>query len=133
MVKMNDKIMVKVFRYNPSADTCPRYETYRIPAEEPASVLSLLRYVRDKLDPTLAFRDYICYKGVCATCMMTVNGKVVKACSTRISPGNSITVEPVLKYPVLRDLVVDFGTTVEGAEASYFIRRGALVEVKKSS
>lgn len=125
------EIIAKVFRFDPTVDRMPRYETYRIPAEESMTVLTILRHIRRQMDPTISFRDYICYKGICANCMVTVNGKPVRGCLTRITPGETVTIEPILKYPVVKDLVVDFGTTVKGEDATYIIRRGTLIEARK--
>ena len=125
------EITARVFRFDPTIDRMPHYETYRVPAEEPMTVLTILRYIRRRVDPTISFRDYICYKGICANCMVTVNGKPVRGCSTRINPGETVTIEPIFKHPVVKDLVVDFGTTVKGEDATYMIRRGTLIESRK--
>ena len=125
------EIIAKVFRFDPTVDKVPHHKTYRIPAEEPTSVLTILRHIRRHIDPTISFRDYICYKGICANCMVTVNGKPVRGCATRVDPGASITVEPLLKHPVVKDLVVDFGATVKGEDAVYIVKKGTLIEVMK--
>lgn len=128
---MPDKIMVKLFRFNPSCDKKPKYDVFEIPATEPTTILILLKYIRSNLDPTIAFRDYICYKGICANCMVKFNGKAVRSCSTRVNPGQELTLEPLSNHPVIRDLVVDFGTPTEGDQASYIIRKGALIDIMK--
>ncbi|MEM2964236.1 MAG: 2Fe-2S iron-sulfur cluster-binding protein [Candidatus Bathyarchaeia archaeon] len=125
------KIVARVFRFNPTRDTKPRYGVYEVPADEPMTILTMLKYIRTRLDSTLAFRDYICYKGICANCMVRVNGKPVRACSTRVSPGEEVTVEPLAQHPVIRDLVVDFGAATQGDEASYILRRGVVVDIVK--
>lgn len=130
---MDKGIIVKIFRYNPASDVRPRYESFEVPVEEQTSVRTLLKYVKENLDPILAFRDHICYKGTCTTCLVRVDGKNVKACSTRVDVGQSIVVEPASGYPIIRDLVVDFGITTEDDEASYVIRKGALVQVRIKS
>ena len=126
------KIVAKVFRFNPTRDAKPRYDVYEVPAEEPMTILTMLKYIRTRLDSTLAFRDYICYKGICANCMVRFNGKPVRACSTRVNPGEEVTVEPLAQHPVIRDLVVDFGSTTQGDEASYILRRGVFVDIVKA-
>jgi succinate dehydrogenase/fumarate reductase iron-sulfur protein len=124
-------ITAKVFRFDPTVDRMPRYETYSIPADEPMTVLTILRYIRRQIDPTISFRDYICYKGICANCMVTVNGKPVRGCSTRINPGETVLVEPMFKHPIVKDLVVDFGTTIKSEDAVYTIRRGVFIEARR--
>src|SRR6266851_2532430 len=48
---------------------------------------------------------------VCGSCTMRINGKVRQSCSAlidQIAPnGETITLEPMSKFPVVRDLVVD--------------------------
>lgn len=55
--------------------------------------------------------DSNCLEEICGACTMLVNGKVRQACSTlvdKISPdGKPITLAPMTKFPVVRDLVVD--------------------------
>lgn len=72
------------------------------------TVLMVLRHIFKNLDPTLAFRDYECYQGVCMSCQMIVNGKIVRACSTMVEPGEEFTVEPLSGHPLIKDLVVSF-------------------------
>jgi len=125
------EIVARVFRFDPTVDRAPHYKTYTIPSDEPMSVLTILRHIRRHIDSTISFRDYICYKGICASCMVTVNGKPVRGCSTRVNLGETVTIEPLLKNPVVKDLVVDFGTTIQGEDATYAIRKGAFIEVMK--
>jgi succinate dehydrogenase / fumarate reductase iron-sulfur subunit len=52
-----------------------------------------------------------CLEEVCGACTMVINGRVRQSCSAmidRIAPdGRAITLEPMSKFPVVRDLVVD--------------------------
>ncbi len=52
-----------------------------------------------------------CLEEICGACTMLVNGKVRQACSALIDDllvsGNVITLEPMTKFPVVRDLHVD--------------------------
>lgn len=129
--KMEDEIEVKVFRYDPETDDCPRYETHEVPTEEPKTVRTLLRYIRDNYDPTLAFRDHICFKGTCSNCLIRANGKSAKACSTRVEPGESVLVEPILVNPVIKDLVVDRGVKVKTDEATFTIKEGTTINIDR--
>lgn len=99
-------ITARVYRCNPLAGTPARYDTYRIESHDPITVLMVLRYIFKNLDPTLAFRDYECYRGVCMSCQMMVKGKRVRACSTMVEPGEEFTVEPLPGHPLIKDLVV---------------------------
>lgn len=58
--------------------------------------------------------DSGCLEEVCGACSMVINGQVRQSCSALIDhllhngqSGDTITVEPMSKYPVVRDLFVD--------------------------
>jgi len=118
---------VKVFRFNPDTDAAPYYQTYEVPMDENLTVLYILKKIYSDIDSTLAFRENLCYKGGCLQCLMTINGAVAKACSTLITPGAEILVEPVFKYTVVRDLVADFGTTVTTPDGAFTLSKGVMV------
>lgn len=102
-------VRLKVARFNPDTDSGPEFQSYIVPCNGGSiSLLTALRYIYDNLDGTLAFRNYDCYLGVCACCLMTLDGKNVRACSTLLSPGQEATVEPLKGHPVIRDLVTKF-------------------------
>ena len=119
---------VKVFRYNPDTDAAPYYQDYEVPMEEDLTVLFILKKIYSDIDSTLAFRENLCYKGGCTQCLMTIDGKAAKACSTPVKPGAELLVEPVFSSPVVRDLVVDFGTAVTTADGGFTLSRGVLVK-----
>ena len=115
----SEPVTLKIFRFNPAVDLAPFYQTYQVPFSEGLLLLTAIKYVRDNLDETLAFRDYCCGCSWCMSCTMTVNGKGMRTCSRVLQPGESIRVEPMGGFPVVKDLVVDFGMTVTTAEGSY--------------
>jgi succinate dehydrogenase / fumarate reductase iron-sulfur subunit len=55
--------------------------------------------------------DCSCLEEVCGACTMVINGRVRQSCSAMIdalSPdGQTITLQPMTKFPVVRDLSVD--------------------------
>ncbi len=106
----NEKKIVtaRIYRCNPLVGQPARYDTYQIESSHPMTVLMVLRHIFRNLDPTLAFRDYECYQGVCMSCQMIVKGKLVRACSTIVEPGEEFTVEPLPGHPLIKDLVVSF-------------------------
>lgn len=122
---------VKVFRFNPETDAAPYYQTYEVPMDENLTVLFILKKIYSEIDQTLAFRENLCFKGGCLQCLMTINGTAAKACSTLIKPGEEVLVEPYKKDPVVRDLVVDFGTTVTTSGGVYTIKRGVTIIKEK--
>jgi len=68
------------------------------------SLLSILNYIKTKIDNTLSFRSG-CRSGVCGSCSVTVNGIERLACKTHVNDGDIIA--PLKNSPVIRDLVVD--------------------------
>jgi succinate dehydrogenase/fumarate reductase-like Fe-S protein len=83
-----------------------RYENFEVPYEEGMSVLDALRWIRVHLDSTLAIRYSCINANACKTCMALVNGAVEYTCIAKLTPG-VITVEPLPKRPLIRDLVAD--------------------------
>jgi succinate dehydrogenase iron-sulfur subunit len=55
--------------------------------------------------------ECVCLEEVCGSCTMVINGRVRQSCSAfvdRMAPdGQTIVLEPMTKFPVVRDLVVD--------------------------
>jgi succinate dehydrogenase/fumarate reductase-like Fe-S protein len=82
------------------------YQTFEVPYEEGMSVLDGLRWIRARLDPTLAIRYSCISANVCKTCMALVNGEVQYTCMARLDL-TVTTVAPLPKRPVIRDLVTD--------------------------
>lgn len=94
-----------------------RWEEFRVPYLPQMNVNSALEQIR--LDPktiegkTVApvVWEAACLEEVCGSCTMVINGRVRQACSTlvdQLAPnGETITVEPMSKFPLERDLVVD--------------------------
>ena len=83
-----------------------RYETFKVPYEEGMSVLDALRWIRIHLDSTLGIRYSCINANACKTCMALVNGEVEYTCIAKLTP-EMITVEPLPKRPLIRDLVTD--------------------------
>jgi len=105
-------IKAKVFRFNPKTDKEPRYEVYEIRTKDPMTVSDILKYIYENIDNSLAFRYYRCFKGVCGSCLISVNGKPCKGCQVIVKPGEEVVIEPIKGYKIIRDLVVDFNKPV---------------------
>ena len=126
-----EPILLKVLRYDPGADRAPRYAKYQVPWTEGLLLLTALKYVRDNLDETLAFRDYCCGCSWCSSCLMTVDGKSIQTCSRPLKPGESLLVEPMWGFPIIRDLAVDFGMSIRTPEGVFRKMEGTLVRKEK--
>ena len=68
------------------------------------SLLSLLNFIKSKMDNTLTFRSG-CRSGVCGSCSVTVNGVERLACKTHVNDGDVIA--PLKNSPIIKGLVVD--------------------------
>ena len=95
----------------------PRWEDFDVPRRANMNVISALQYIaahpttvdHDKTTPPVW--DSGCLEEVCGSCTMVINGKARQACSAlldKLSPdGEPITLEPMSKFPLVRDLYVD--------------------------
>ncbi len=103
---MKDDAKVKIFRFDPMVDKEPRYETYEVPPEawRGVKIIDTLRYIYEHFAPGLSFREP-CRQQLCGACAVMVNKKPVLACDA-ISEKEMI-IEPVPKYRVFKDLIVD--------------------------
>lgn len=99
------QIYASIFRYNPAEDQQPHYQTYAVPVKRERTLQALLEDIYENYDHTLAFRKGKCYQGICGRCLVKLNGKPVRACSTIIKAGETVQVDPVNNDKVLKDLV----------------------------
>jgi len=102
-------IDLNIFRFDPDTDSVPYYQKYTLPWTEGLTLLMAVRKVYETMDPTLGFRNYFCGRGLCSSCIMTVDGKTKKSCHIVLEPGQEYLIEPAKGYPIIRDLVVDYG------------------------
>src|SRR6266851_8351598 len=110
---MSDKIELHVKRQDSPA-TSPYWEEYEIAYRPGQNVVSVLMEVaRDpktksgKATSPVVY-DRACLEEVCGSCAMRVNGVSRMACTALVdSLEQPIRLEPLSKFPVLRDLAVD--------------------------
>ena len=100
---------LRIFRFNPDTDAVPHYEIYTVPWIEGLTLLAAIHQIYATIDPTLGFRNYFCGRGLCGGCRVTVDGAAKRACHVVLVSDQEYLVEPLKNYPVIRDLVVDFG------------------------
>jgi len=110
------EIKLRLFRYDPERGE--RYEEHLLTYEEGETFLSLLQRLKEK-DPTLSFRAF-CRAGICGTCTVLVNGFPKLACREQVKPyaltGETVTIEPLRGFPLIRDLAVETEGAVERAK-----------------
>jgi len=111
-------IRLKVLRQDtPTGGTTRRWEEFDIAWHPQMNVISALMEIQkhpvdakgNKVAPVVW--ESSCLEEVCGACTMLINGKVRQACSAlidQLSPnGEPITLAPMTKFPLVRDLVVD--------------------------
>lgn len=102
-----DTYTFRVQRYDPEKDKKPHYEKYEVELEPTDRVLDGLIQIKSFQDGSLTFRRS-CAHGVCGSDAMRINGANALACKALVRDvGRKITVEPMLGYGVIKDLVVD--------------------------
>jgi succinate dehydrogenase/fumarate reductase-like Fe-S protein len=101
-------IKVKVFRFDPSQEKEPHYQTYQVPFERGMSAMSALDYIYQNIDSSVAYYDHAgCDLGICGRCTGIINGKPGLFCQTVLE--GDATFEPMPKSRVLKDLVAKKG------------------------
>jgi succinate dehydrogenase / fumarate reductase iron-sulfur subunit len=102
------KLTVRIKRYDPEHDEAPHWARYDVEAEPWDRVLDVIQKVKWYLDDTLGFRRS-CAHGVCGSDAMRINGVNGLACKILVKNlrSDTITVEPILGLPVIKDLIVD--------------------------
>ncbi len=96
-----------ITRYDPEKKKS-YVSTFKVPVRKGTTVLEALLYIKDNLDGTLTFR-HSCRMGICGSCGININGKPMLACYTQVLDlaADSLAVEPLANFPVIKDLVVD--------------------------
>jgi succinate dehydrogenase / fumarate reductase iron-sulfur subunit len=110
------KIIIRIRRQD-APDKPSRIEEFAVPHRPNMNIISCLQWIAahptttDGKATTPPVWDSGCLEEVCGACTMVINGHVRQACSAlvdKISPdGSPITLEPMKKFPLVRDLWVD--------------------------
>ncbi|MCP3166553.1 succinate dehydrogenase iron-sulfur subunit [Myxococcus qinghaiensis] len=106
-------ISFRIWRQD-APDQPGRYEEFKVPYRKGANVISCLMEIQrnpvtveGKRVPPVVW-DAACLEEVCGSCAININGRVRMACSALIDKlEQPITLEPMSKFPVVRDLAVD--------------------------
>ena len=110
---MADTIQFKIKRQD-RPEASPYWEEFEIPYRPGHNVISALMVIREnpvaidgrRVEPVLWEAN--CMEEVCGACSMLVNGKARQACSALVDDlEQPITMEPMIKFPTVRDLMVD--------------------------
>ena len=115
---MAKTITLKVQRQDaPGRSESRRWEEFAVEWHPRMNVISALMEIRknpvtkDGKRVAPVVWEAVCLEEVCGSCTMLVNGKVRQACTAlidQIAPGGeTVTLQPMSKFPLVRDLVVD--------------------------
>jgi len=94
------------------------WQSFDVPVERGSNIISCLQWIAappttvEGKPTTPPVWDSGCLEEVCGSCTMVVNGQVRQSCSALIdaiapNEGDEVTLEPMSKFPVVRDLWVD--------------------------
>ncbi len=108
-VSPSKNITLRIARSNPEIGDEQHFVEFNIPYERWTTVLEAILEVKKHFDHSIAVR-YSCRQATCGSCGMIINGKPRLACFTKISEleSDTITVEPMNNFPIIRDLAVKF-------------------------
>ena len=97
-----------------SPQGAPYWHEFEVPYKPQHNVISVLMEVRrnpmtrDGTPTTPVVWEASCLEEVCGSCTMLVNGRVRQACTALVDKlEQPIVLEPMTKFPVIRDLMVD--------------------------
>jgi succinate dehydrogenase / fumarate reductase iron-sulfur subunit len=117
-------IELRVLRQDaPSA--APRWEEFSLPYQPGMNVISCLMEIRKRpvtkqgRPTTPVSWECSCLEEVCGACTMLVNGRPCQSCAALVDdlPAEVITLAPLTKFPVVRDLIVDRQDMFESLKA----------------
>ena len=113
MTPSGKTVLIKIKR-QASPKSAPYWEEFALPWKPGMNVISAMMELaanpvtRDGKPSRPITYDSNCLEEVCGSCAMRINGRARMACSALIDKlEQPITLEPLSKFPVIRDLAVD--------------------------
>jgi succinate dehydrogenase / fumarate reductase iron-sulfur subunit len=95
-------------------DAASHWDEFEIPWKPGMNIISAMMDIaanpvtRDGKQTTAITYDSNCLEEICGSCAMLINGKARMACSALVEKFEQpIKVEPLSKFPIVRDLAVD--------------------------
>ena len=111
---MGNKLVILKIKRQANPDAHPYWEEFELPSKPGMNVISALMDValkpvtRSGKATTPITYDSNCLEEVCGSCAMRINGRAAMACSALVDKlEQPIRLEPMGKFPVVRDLAVD--------------------------
>ena len=109
----NKPVIIKIKRQL-TPDAKPSWEEFEIPYKPNMNITSALMEIaaspvtRDGKQTTPVTYDSNCLEEICGSSAMLINGRARMACSTLLDNlDHPIKLEPLTKFPIIRDLAVD--------------------------
>ena len=100
-------LTVRIKRTQPDTGVSGKWQEFTVEANPLDRFLDVLNRIKWEQDGTLTFRRS-CAHGVCGSDAMRINGHNRLACKILVADlGTRISAEPMLGFPIIRDLVVD--------------------------
>jgi hypothetical protein len=75
-------VELDVLRYDPERDAEPYFQRYAVPCEAEWVVLDALTAIKERIDPTLAFR-WSCHMAICGSCGITTSSAQISSARSR--------------------------------------------------
>jgi succinate dehydrogenase / fumarate reductase iron-sulfur subunit len=108
-------VIVRIRRQDsPEKPQTARWEEFAVPRRPNMNVISCLQWIAanpvttDGTATSTPVWDSGCLEEVCGACTMLINGKTRQSCSALVDKlEEPITLEPMTKFPLIRDLFVD--------------------------
>jgi succinate dehydrogenase / fumarate reductase iron-sulfur subunit len=111
---MPDKTFIVRIKRQQRADEAVHWEEFELRYRPHMNVITCLRDIAEKpftrsgTESTPVSYDANCLEEVCGACAMIINGTARQACSALVDNlEKPIRLEPLTKFPLVRDLVVD--------------------------
>ena len=111
---MTEKNITLKIKRQDKPGSAPYWQTFQVPHRPYANIISCLMEIQknpatedgNKINPVTW--DCNCLEEVCGSCTMLINGRVRQACTALVDKlEKPITLEPMSKFPVVRDLQVN--------------------------
>jgi len=111
---MSDKTVIVKIKRQQSPNQPSHWEEFALKWRPSMNVIICLRdiaenpFTRDGKKTTPVTFDSNCLEEICGSCSMVINGRVRMACSALVDQlEQPIRIEPMSKFPIVRDLAVD--------------------------
>ena len=97
-LRVGESVTLTVEKFDPSRDSAPRLETYKVPYTKEMRVLEALDYVVEELGESLSYQ-WFCGVKKCGMCGVMVNGRQTLGCWEPVEP--EMLVRPLAGFPIV--------------------------------